>query len=142
MSTFKLTPPDIRLVIDSDVVPGGLDQWGSGALEVTVRGGVSLAEFLDLVDRLSSLPTNPRDFDSGQLERMRSAFRDFGGNLVAWNIEGIEAGSEGFLALPWPLAIGIFSAYQQAGAPDPFSPAASANGAPSLAASAPTGLSL
>jgi hypothetical protein len=138
---FNLTPPDIRLVIDPDAVPGGLEQWGEGALEVTVRGDTSLGHFFDLVGKLSGLPSVPRDFDAAQLERMRGAFRDFGATIVAWNIGGITPGAEGFEALPFPLAIAIFASWQQAAQPNPTSLGASRTGATSPAAAVRTGAS-
>jgi hypothetical protein len=125
---FKLKPVDVRLVIDPDAVAGGLDAWGDGDLEVVVDGSTNLEQFFDLIDRLSGLPSDPGRFDGSQVERMRSAFREFGATIREWSIEDIPAGAEGFARLPFPLAVAIFAAWQQAAQPSPRRPALSVNG--------------
>lgn len=126
---FRLTVPDVRLVIAQDAVPGGLSAWGEGELEVVIRGDVSLGSFFDLVERFSGLPNEARGLDSSGIARIRSAMRSFGETIIGWNIEGIEPGADGFEALPPQLALAIFTAWQKSAQLDPFSSAVSPNGA-------------
>lgn len=123
---FRLDPPAVTLVLQEDSLPGGLSNWGSGSLEVTVDGSVSLGEFLDLAARFAAM-ANSED-DSSAIESMRDALTQFGGRIRAWTIEGVPATPDGYLSLPRELALAIFSAWQRATSPSPNLSAVSANG--------------
>lgn len=111
---FRLNVPTINLAIEPDAVPGGLAAWGDGNLEVQVRGDVDLDTFFGLVDRLGTLPNDPREFDGSQASRMKSAFSDFAELVVGWNIEDVECTPANFRKLPFPLCIAVFSAWASA----------------------------
>lgn len=119
---FELTPPTITLQIAPDALPGGLASWGTGSLEVEVRGDVSLDRYFDLVDRLSGVTTSAAD--GSQTAHLRQAFADFAALLVSWNIAGIECTPDAFGRLPQPLAIAIFTAWVRAASLPPTSSAA------------------
>lgn len=127
---FRLDPPAVTIVLAEDALPGGLSAWGSGSLEVSVDGSVSLGEFLDLAARFAAM----QNADEGDaVANMREALTQFGSRIRKWSIADVPATPEGYLGLPQPLALAIFSAWQRATAPGPNSNAVSANGTQSPA---------